>query len=110
MEPEYIVVCPAEEIAEGQREVFSVNDRWIAIFKVSGRYYAVEDLCTHDGNTLTEDARGNPVPLEDYELECPRHGARFDIRDGSVKAPPALVRLPIFPIRVHEGNIEIALH
>lgn len=106
---EFISVCPADEIAEGQRAVFSIKDRWIAIFNVSNRYYAIEDLCTHDGNTLTEDARGNEIPLDGYEIECPRHGARFDIRDGSVKAAPALIPVPWFKVRVVDGTLEVAV-
>jgi 3-phenylpropionate/trans-cinnamate dioxygenase ferredoxin component len=106
---EFVTVCPAEEIGEGQRAVFSIKDRWVAIFNVSNRYYAIEDVCTHDGNTLTEDAHGNEVPLDGYEIECPRHGARFDIRDGRVTAPPALVPVPQFEVRLVDGKLEVAI-
>lgn len=108
--PEFITVCPMAEISEGQRVVFSIKNRWIAIFCVSGRYYAIEDLCTHDGNTLTEDLKGNEVPLEGYEIQCSRHGARFDIRDGSFhNAPAGTVKLPWFEVRLQDGQIEVAL-
>jgi len=101
-------VCPATDIPEGAREVFEVNGRWVAIFCVGGRYYAIDDMCTHDGNTLTEDARGNPVPLDGYEIECPRHGARFDIRTGKALSAPAFKDVRRYETRVVDGMIEIA--
>jgi nitrite reductase/ring-hydroxylating ferredoxin subunit len=59
---EFITICPVEEIPNGKREVFDINGRWVAIFCVDNRFYAIEDACTHDGNILTEDAKGNPIP------------------------------------------------
>jgi 3-phenylpropionate/trans-cinnamate dioxygenase ferredoxin subunit len=109
MAKEFISVCPAAEIPEGQRAVFSIKDRWIAIFCVSARYYAIEDVCTHDGNVLTEDLNGSEVPLVDYEIACSRHGSRFDIRDGKVKNPPALIDVPWFAVRVQAGMIEVEI-
>ncbi|MCU0514643.1 MAG: non-heme iron oxygenase ferredoxin subunit [Anaerolineae bacterium] len=105
----FITVCPATDIPEGQRAVFSIKDRWIAIFCVSGRYYAIEDVCTHDGNTLTEDLKGNEMPLEGYEIACSRHGARFDIRTGKVMKAPALIDVPWFETRLEDGYIEVAI-
>jgi nitrite reductase/ring-hydroxylating ferredoxin subunit len=105
----FITVCPVEDIPEGQRAVFSIKDRWIAIFCVSGKYYAIEDLCTHDGNVLTEDLDGNEVPLKGYEIACSRHGSRFDVRDGKVKNPPALIDVPWFEVRIQDGNIEVEI-
>jgi 3-phenylpropionate/trans-cinnamate dioxygenase ferredoxin component len=79
----------------------------VAIFCVDNRFYAIEDMCTHDGNILTEDAKGNPVPLDGFEIECPRHQARFDIRDGKVTHPPAVKDLKWFEVRVNDGQIEL---
>jgi 3-phenylpropionate/trans-cinnamate dioxygenase ferredoxin subunit len=47
--------------------------------------------------------------LDDYEITCPRHGARFDVRTGEVKALPAVVDIPAYPVRVIEGQIEVGL-
>lgn len=104
---EFMDLCPASEIGEGERDVFEVNGRWVAVFRVSDKYYAVEDLCTHDGNVLTEDKKGRQVPLDGYEIECPRHGARFDIRTGRVLSAPALVDIPFFETRVEVGMLQI---
>ena len=109
MTKEFIIVCPVDVISEGQRAVFSIKERWIAIFCVSGKYYAIEDLCTHDGNVLTEDLDGNEIPLDGYEITCSRHGARFDVRTGKVMKAPALIDVPWFETRVNDGCIEVAV-
>jgi 3-phenylpropionate/trans-cinnamate dioxygenase ferredoxin component len=106
---EYITICPISDIPNGKREVFDINGRWVAIFNVDNRYYAIEDVCTHDGNTLTEDARGNPVPLDGYEIECPRHGARFDIRNGKVLSVPAVKDVRWYPVRVQDEQIQLLI-
>jgi 3-phenylpropionate/trans-cinnamate dioxygenase ferredoxin component len=106
---EYITICPISDIPNGKREVFDINGRWVAIFNVDNRYYAIEDVCTHDGNTLTEDARGNPVPLDGYEIECPRHGARFDIRNGKVLSAPAVKDVRWYPVRVQDEQIQLLI-
>jgi 3-phenylpropionate/trans-cinnamate dioxygenase ferredoxin component len=104
---EFITICPVEEIPNGKREVFDINGRWVAIFCVDNRFYAIEDACTHDGNILTEDAKGNPIPLDGFEIECPRHQARFDIRDGKVTNPPAVKDIRWYEVRVNDGQIEL---
>lgn len=102
---EYLTICTVADIPEGSREVFDVEGRWVAIFCVSGKYYAIEDMCTHDGQILTEDKKGNPVPLDGYEIECPRHGARFDIRDGRVLSAPAIQDVRWYEVFIQDGEI-----
>ena len=63
------------------------------------RVYAFEDRCTHDDAPIGE------VELKGCEVECPRHGARFDVRDGSVTAPPAYVPLEVYDTAVVEDHI-----
>jgi len=71
----------------------------IVICNVEGRLYGVEDRCTHDGEPIGDG------PLEGYEIECPRHGARFDIRDGSVTLAPAFLPLKTYSITVLDGEV-----
>lgn len=73
----------------------------VAVFNLDGRYYAVEDVCTHDGGILT----GGPV--EGDQIVCPRHGARFSIRTGEVLAPPAFEPIATFPVRVSDGEVQV---
>lgn len=95
-------VATTDEIQPGERMVVEVGRRWVAVFNVDGQYYAIEDRCTHDDGPLAEGE------LYGCEIECPRHGARFDIRTGQVTAPPALVDVLAYAVRVIGDEIQIA--
>ena len=101
---EFITVATTDEIQPGDRVVFEIKRHWIAVFNVDGKYYAVEDLCTHDYGTLADGY------LDGYEIGCYRHGARFDIRDGSVKMGPAIRPVPFYPVRVEGNEVQIELN
>ncbi|MBZ0279699.1 MAG: non-heme iron oxygenase ferredoxin subunit [Anaerolineae bacterium] len=101
MTSEFITVATTSEIPLGERIVVEIGRRWIAIFNVDGQYYAIEDRCTHDDGPLAEGE------LHDCIIECPRHGATFDIRTGKVLSAPALVDVPAFTVRVNNDEIQI---
>lgn len=94
-------VAPAADLSPGDYRVAEVDDVLIAVFNVDGTFYAIEDVCTHDGATLT----GGPI--EGDQIACPRHGARFCIRTGAVLSPPAYEDIATFPVRVHNGRIQV---
>ena len=98
----FITVAQVDEIKPGERMVVEIGRRWIAIFNVDGQYYAIEDRCTHDDGPLAEGV------LTGTTIECPRHGACFDIRTGAVLSPPAMVDVPAFAVRVENGEIQVA--
>jgi len=98
---EYIHVARLDELPPGERLVVEIRRRWVAIFNVDGQLYAIEDRCTHDDGPLAEGE------LKGCEIICPRHGARFDIRDGTVLSAPALVNVPSYEIRVVGEDIQI---
>lgn len=97
----YVTVAKTAEIPPGEREIFDVEGYYIAVFNVNGTYYAIEDRCTHDDGPLVEG------DLDGYEIACPRHGARFDIRTGKVLSMPAVVDVPWFPVRVEGDDIQV---
>jgi len=101
--PRFVAVAKTAEIGRGEREVFEVEDYWIAVFNVDNKYYAIEDVCTHDDGPLAEGE------LHGFEIECPRHGARFDIRTGAVTRMPAVIPVKWFPTRVENDEIQIGL-
>ena len=94
-------VAPAEEIAPGNYRVVDVEDVQIAVFNIDGDFYAIEDVCTHDYETLTGGC------IEGCQIECPRHGARFDIKTGEALTPPAYEPVPTFPVRVEDGVVQV---
>jgi len=83
------------------RLVMGPDDQRLAVCNVDGEFYAIEDVCTHDGEILT----GGPVIGD--EIVCPRHGARFCIKTGAVTAPPAYEPVPTYPVRVVDGRIQV---
>lgn len=99
----FISIAKTSEIGPGEREVFEIDGLYIAIFNVGGTYYCIEDVCTHDDGPLAEG------DLHGFEIECPRHGARFDIRTGKVLSMPAVVDVPWFPVRVEGDDIQVDL-
>ncbi|RPI98377.1 MAG: non-heme iron oxygenase ferredoxin subunit [Chloroflexi bacterium] len=99
--PRFVTVARTVEIPPGERAVFDIEGYYIAVFNVGGTYYAIEDICTHDDGPLAEGE------LYGFEIECPRHGARFDIRSGKVLAMPAVVDVPWFPTRVVDDEIQV---
>ena len=105
----WVTLCRSDELPDGEREVFGVDDRWIAVFRVSGKLYAIEDICTHDGNTLAFDRDDRPSILNGTEIECPRHGGRFDIRDGKATRSPAEIDVPRYDARDRDGQIQLLL-
>jgi len=98
---DFVKVCKTSEIPEGERRHFAFEEETIVIFNVGGKFYAIADVCTHDGGPL-EDGE-----VEGYEVECPRHGARFDIRSGEALSMPAVVGVPCYETRVEGDDLYV---
>ncbi len=94
---DWTLVARAEDFPPGTRRVVDVGGVRVVVFNLDGDYFAIEDVCTHDGGEL---ATGT---LEDGEIVCPRHGARFDVRSGAVTAPPAYEPVATMVVRIEDG-------
>ena len=79
----------------------AIEDTQILLVNAEGQYYAIQDLCTHDDAPL---GQGRVVGCE---IECARHGAKFDVTDGSATALPAFRPIATFPVRIKDGVIEV---
>ncbi len=99
----YVRVSRVSDVPVGRAEVFDVEDRKIAVFRLGDGLYAIEDICTHDGGPLAEGE------VEDHEVICPRHGARFDIRTGAALTLPAVTPVESYPVRVEGNDLYIGL-
>ena len=95
----WVRVCATSELLPGEYRVVYDGETPIAVFNIDGDLYAIEDLCTHDGGELTGGV------IEGHEVECPRHGARFDIRTGVALTPPAYEPTPKFPVKTEAGAV-----
>jgi 3-phenylpropionate/trans-cinnamate dioxygenase ferredoxin subunit len=100
---EYITVGSIDELDDGGRLFIEIDNLPIVILRINGQFYAIGDVCSHDDGPVGEGQ------IEGYEIICPRHGARFDIRNGKVLALPAFVDIPSYPVRVIDGQIEIGM-
>jgi 3-phenylpropionate/trans-cinnamate dioxygenase ferredoxin subunit len=94
-------VTTVAEVPPGTARVFPVGDREIAVCNVDGEFYAIDNVCSHDEGPLDQ---GEVIGCE---IECPRHGARFDVRNGKVTAPPAFLPVDVFPVRVEGDAVEV---
>jgi 3-phenylpropionate/trans-cinnamate dioxygenase ferredoxin subunit len=98
---DWVNVASVHEVSEGTWRVINVEDAEIAVFNIGGEFYAIEDVCTHDGGCLT----GGEVDGE--EIVCPRHGARFSIKTGEALSAPAYEPVDRFPVRIEGGVVQV---
>ncbi len=102
-EMEFVQIAGAVELLPGERLYVTIDDAQLIVFNIAGMLYAIGDVCSHDGNLLDD------APVEGNVIVCPRHGARFDIRNGKAVALPAVVDIPAYPVRVRDGQIEVGV-
>lgn len=93
--PEFQFAIHKNEIADGEKKLVEVGDQIVLIFRIGEQFFCIDDVCTHDGGTLADGEHHG------YEIECPRHGARFDIRNGMPLCMPATK-----PTAIHECRVE----
>ena len=93
--PGFEYACNADSLPDGGREVCEIGSELVLIVRIGGQFFCVSDVCTHDGGPLSDGE------LIDHQIECPRHGSRFDLRTGAALCMPATQ-----PTRVHECLVE----
>ena len=95
-------VADLDEVPDLGRKAVILQDEIPALLlRVGDVYYCIEDVCTHDGQPLTDG------PLEGDEIECPRHGARFDIKTGRATRMPANEPIRSFDTEVREDGVYV---
>lgn len=100
---EFVPVASVDELPNGERLFVEIDDESIVIFNIAGGYYAIGDVCSHDYGPVGEG------DLEEFSIQCPRHGAKFDVRSGKVLALPAVEDIPAYPVRIEDGQIEVGV-
>jgi 3-phenylpropionate/trans-cinnamate dioxygenase ferredoxin subunit len=103
MPARWVDLGATEALPRDAHRVFEVDGRFIAVYDVAGERFAIEDVCTHDGNPLSDG------PVEGLEVICPRHGARFCLRTGAALSPPAYEAVASFPVEVRGGRLLLGL-
>jgi 3-phenylpropionate/trans-cinnamate dioxygenase ferredoxin subunit len=97
----WIDAGPAD-LGDGETRSLAVGRRMVAVARSGDEYFAIEDVCTHDGAELT----GGEI--EGAEIICPRHGARFCLRTGEALTPPAYEPVRVFTTRIDNGRLWIS--
>lgn len=103
MDKHFVKASRVDEIEEGGIKTVMVQGRGILLIRQNDAIYALENVCSHDGGPLGE---GYTV---DNEIECPRHGARFDIKTGQATQMPAIVGIENYEVKVENGEIFVAV-
>ena len=98
---EYVTVADTKDIQPLHMKEVQVDGENICIVNVEGKYYAIGSICTHEGGPLADGT------LEGYEVECPWHNSKFDVRTGEVTSPPASEPEPAYQVKVDGNNILI---
>jgi ferredoxin-NADP reductase/nitrite reductase/ring-hydroxylating ferredoxin subunit len=98
---DFVKVADTNDIQPSQMKEVQVDGESICIVNVDGKYYAIGNICTHEGGPLADGT------IEGYEVECPWHASRFDVRTGEVKEPPASEPEPVYQIKVDGNSILI---
>lgn len=97
----WITVARVSELPVGERRVVRLDDQPIAVFHLEDGWYAIDDVCTHDGGPVAEGR------LEGCIIECPRHGATFDVRTGAALTFPAVSPVATYAVRVVGDEVQV---
>lgn len=96
---EFIKVAEPDELADGDRKSVILEDIVVLLVRTGDDYYAIEDVCSHDGQPLTDG------PLAGCSIICPRHGARFDLKTGAPQCMPAVEGIPTLPVELRSDGV-----
>lgn len=94
-------VAKTEEVAAGTAVVVEAGGKRLALCNTGEGFYAIDDMCTHDGGPLDQGT------LFGNRIECPRHGAQFDVTTGRAVVLPAVRPVKTYPTRIEDGEIEV---
>lgn len=88
------------EFSETDRKLVDFGgEKQIGLFKLDDGYYAVGAWCSHEKTSLVHG------DIENHEIMCPLHGARFDLRSGKHLCMPAVRPIPSYAVKVEDGKI-----
>ena len=92
-------VAKRDDIPPGSPKRVEAGEPALLICNVDGAFYAIEDVCTHDGGPLDQGE------LQGCRIMCPRHGALFDVTTGAALTLPAVVPLETYPVRTEGDDV-----
>ncbi len=101
---EFVKIAKVTDIPDPGKQTLEVDDALVVLFHVGGRFYCIDDVCTHDGGPLGEG------DLCDHEIACPRHGAKFDVCTGKALTMPATEATVAHQVKVEDGDVYVRIN
>ena len=103
---EYLPAAKVSEIPDPGRLLVELDDRLIVVLHAAGSFYALDDFCTHDGGPLSD----GELDTEDLSIACPRHGAKFSLRDGAAMTMPAIQATVSHEVKIEDDTVMVKLN
>lgn len=100
---EFVKAASKEELSSGEKLLVEVDDRLVILFQVGENYFCLDDVCTHDGGTLSDGE------FEGFEIACPRHGAKFDVRCGKALCMPATQNTASHEVKIDGDDVLVRI-
>jgi len=100
---DFIRVAKTSDVPDPGRILVEIDDRLVVLIHTAGHFYSIDDVCTHDGGPLGEGE------LDGFAIACPRHGAKFDVRDGRALTMPATKPTVAHDVKVVGDDVFIKL-
>jgi len=100
---EFIRVAKVSDVANTGKIILEVEDRMVVLLHINDQFFCIDDICTHDGGPLGEGE------LCGFELACPRHGAKFDVRNGAALTMPATEATVVHEVKIEGDNVFVRI-
>jgi 3-phenylpropionate/trans-cinnamate dioxygenase ferredoxin subunit len=103
---DFAVVAQTSEVEDPGSMLVEVDGRLVVLIHAAGHWYALDDVCTHDGGPLNE----GPLDAVEGTIACPRHGAKFDIKTGAALTMPATKPTVAHEVKLDGDRVLVRLH
>ncbi|MDA1054100.1 MAG: non-heme iron oxygenase ferredoxin subunit [Planctomycetota bacterium] len=101
---EFVQVAKVSDVTNSGKVIVEVEDRMVVLLHINDQFFCIDDVCTHDGGPLGEGE------LCGYELACPRHGAKFDVRNGAALTMPATEATVVHEVKIEGDNVFVRIN
>jgi 3-phenylpropionate/trans-cinnamate dioxygenase ferredoxin subunit len=103
---DFVPAARVSDVPDPGSMLVDVNDRLIVLIHAAGHWYALDDVCTHDGGPLSD----GPLDAAEGTIACPRHGAKFDVRTGAAVTMPATKPTTAHAVQVDGDRVLVKIN